>query len=95
MRDALAEGFGACRKIAVRVSIQVLIVLSLLFSMAAMAAADPEASAEVAEAIRLISLGPVDITVLDPFIVVLAVWSIAPIRPLVGELVDELRGVNE
>lgn len=94
MRDGVDEVFSACRKIAVRVSIQVLIVLSLMFSMAAMAAADPEASAEVAEVMRLVSLGPVDITVLDPFIVVLAVWSIAPIRPLVGELVDEIRGIE-
>lgn len=95
MNGALAEVPRACRKVVVRVSIQALIVLSLMFSMAAMAAADPGAYAEVAEVMRLASLGPVDITLLDPFIVVLAVWSIAPIRPFVGELVDELRGVDK
>lgn len=95
MNARITESVTAVGSVFARVSIMMLLVLTLFISLGALHAADPAASAEVARILSITSIGPVDITLIDPFIYAVVAWSIAPIWPLFADLVDEIREVNE
>ena len=85
-----------------RYSVVMLLVIALVASLAAVTESDPEAGAEIAATVTVVTVYGADITVFDPFIIGAIAWSFAPVAVVVWGVfaggADRLRsepGVSE
>lgn len=83
MNVELKQTLGTVGQIFARMSIMVLLCMSLVLSIGALNAADPAAAADVADIVNFVSVGRFGITIFDPFITAIIVWAIWPLGSLV------------
>lgn len=95
MNTQISAGLRSVGRIFARVSIMVLLILSFFFSSVALHTAAPEASREIASIVVIASVGGVDLTVFDPFILAVVAWSIAPATSLVRDLWQRIQVMRE
>jgi hypothetical protein len=65
-------------KLAVRVSLVMMLSFTFTVGWAALTAADPGTAAEMMRGLTVVTVAGVGIDVLSPFVIVLIAWSVAP-----------------
>lgn len=88
------EVLTAIGRIWARVSIVVLLLVAFLMSIASLEASDPEAAAEVGDALAWTTIAGYNLSVLDPFLLGVVLWSLAPVGVLAVGLLRELEVIG-
>lgn len=89
------ESLTAIGRLWARLSIVVLLLVTLLMSMAALEAGDAEIAAQVGDALAWTTIAGYHLTVLDPFVLGIVLWSLAPVGALGASLLRDIGVIGD